>query len=216
MTDPIQYMKQSIVEGKHWYISLLEAIGLWTVPKETFNGRYYQYLIAREAFDWLLLAERLCYELNGLAPEEEVTGLLFGKAPIEVPNAQFKELIGRDKHTAFLNYFYGVIVEQTLQLAVEMDIEKERHGKKSKLDLRDEAFERIYGLTEDALLERFRNEKDIAHTETITLTELNEFTYWLFKYRFTYCDNARVASDTKKALQLIEELRKTKTATDKS
>jgi hypothetical protein len=32
------------------------------------------------------------------------------------------------------------------------------------------------------------------------LTELKEFTYWLFKYRLRQSDKAKVASDTKKAL----------------
>ena len=56
----IQRLEQAIIGGKHWYIALLEAIGLWTKAEENHNGRTYRYLIAGEAFDWLLLAERLC------------------------------------------------------------------------------------------------------------------------------------------------------------
>jgi len=32
---------------------------------------------------------------------------------------------------------------------------------------------------------------------------MKEFTYWLFKYRLKHCDKARVASDTKKALDWL-------------
>ncbi len=59
-TEAIRYLEQAIIGGKHWYIALLEAIGLWTGSEETYNGRHYCYLIDGEAFDWLLLAERLC------------------------------------------------------------------------------------------------------------------------------------------------------------
>ncbi|GAI16526.1 unnamed protein product, partial [marine sediment metagenome] len=52
--EVIRYLEQAIVSGKHWYIALLEAIGLWTTAEETHNGRHYRYLIAGEAFDWLL------------------------------------------------------------------------------------------------------------------------------------------------------------------
>ena len=58
--EAIRYLKQAIADGKHWYIALLEAMGLWGSAEEVCNGRVYRYLIAGEAFDWLLLAERLC------------------------------------------------------------------------------------------------------------------------------------------------------------
>ncbi|GAI19828.1 unnamed protein product, partial [marine sediment metagenome] len=57
-TEAIRHLEQAITGGKHWYIALLEAIGLWDTAEETHNGRAYGYLIAGEAFDWLLLAER--------------------------------------------------------------------------------------------------------------------------------------------------------------
>ena len=39
--------------------------------REEYQGRTYQYLIQGEAFDWLVLAERLCCELDGVIPAEE-------------------------------------------------------------------------------------------------------------------------------------------------
>ena len=203
-------MQQQIAEGKHWYMAMLEAIGLWAIPRETYEVRYYPYLIAKEAFDFLLLSERLCKELTGLAPEGEITELLFGNPPVNISAQKMKDIIGTEKYTALLNHFYGVKVEQSLQISVIMDIEKENHGKKHSIYLQDEVFQRIYGATEEDLLNRFRNERDYPLNEIMTITEHNEFTYWLFKYRFTYCDSARVASDTRKALQLIENLQGSK------
>ena len=64
----------------------------------------------------------------------------------------------------------------------------------------NEVYRRIYGSTKTILLKRFRREKHYPQLKSIGLTELKEFTYWLFKYRLKQCDKARVASDTKKAL----------------
>ena len=42
-----------------------------------------------------------------------------------------------------------------------------------------------------------------------TLAEDNAFTYWLFKMRVGRSDAARTASDTRKGLRMLEELRGT-------
>lgn len=200
-------MKQSIAEGKHWYIALLEAIALWTPTEEVYQGRQYQYLIAEEAFDWQLLAERLCYEIEGLVPEKERMELLAGNAPMDFSKEEFRALIGHEKYQAHLNYFYGITVEQALQLAVEMEIEKEHlQINLRNIDHTETAFHRIYGASETVLLKRFENEKKYDLGNSISLTMFNEFTYWLFKYRLANCDSSRVASDTNKALGLLEGL----------
>ena len=61
----IRHFQEGLASGKHWYIALLEAIGLWTDETEQVHGHHYRYLIEGEAFDWLLLAERLCETVNG-------------------------------------------------------------------------------------------------------------------------------------------------------
>jgi len=203
----IRYLEQAITGGKHWYIALLEAIGLWTVAEEVHNQRRYCYLIAGEAFDWLLLAERLCAAVDGLLPDDEKTALLFhGQPPLNLTVDKFKELIGGGKYHQYLNYFYGITVEEALILAVQEEVRKERRtsGYNNKEhDVVGEVYRRIYGATKPVLLKRFRREKGYPHLKSISLTELKEFTYWLFKYRLKQCDKARIASDTKKALQQL-------------
>jgi hypothetical protein len=54
------------------------------------------------------------------------------------------------------------------------------------------------------LLTKFKIEKGYPKRNSMELGELKEFTYWLFKYRLNNCDKARIASDTKKALQELE------------
>jgi len=203
-TEVIRYLEQAITDGKHWYIALLEAIGLWTTAEENHNGRSYRYLIAGEAFDWLLLAERLCETVNGLLPEAEKIALLFhDEPPIRLTKEKFKELIGSSKYHQYLNYFYGITVEEALILAVQEEVRKERRtlGYGNEHGVANEVYRRIYGATKNILLKRFRREKSYPQLMSISLTELKEFTYWLFKYRLKLCDKAKLASDTKKALE---------------
>lgn len=199
----IKHLKEAIAEGKHWYLALLEAIRLWDSHEEDYNERHYQYLIDNEAFDWLVLAERLCEEVTEFIPEKERIALLFfDQPPVDLPKDEFKELIGNAKYQAYLNYLYGVLVEEFLLLAV---IEEIRKGKRSlgltrDGEVTDEAYQRIYGATQQEMLTRFRKEKGYPRCKSITVGEAKEFTYWLFKQRLKRCDKSCVASDTKKAL----------------
>lgn len=204
--EAIQHLKEAIATGKHWYVALLEAVGLWVSTEEDYQGRHYHYLIANEAFDWLVLAERLCEELDGLIPEKERIDLLFfDRPPIELTRDEFKELIGDAKYQAYLNYLYGILAEQFLLLAVTEEVRKEWWC----LVLNEneavvgEAYERIYGATQVELLKSFRRERHYPQRKSISLDELKEFTYWLFKYRLKRCEKSRVASDTKKALMKL-------------
>ena len=54
------------------------------------------------------------------------------------------------------------------------------------------------------MLDNFRQEKGYPEIDSITLGELKEFTYWLFKYRLKKCEKARIASDTRKALEYLK------------
>jgi hypothetical protein len=208
-TQAIQALRNGIAEGRNWYVALLEAVRLWSSPGEDYAGRHYQYLVDNEAFDWLVLTERLVEELDGLIPEKERADLLFyGIPPIELSKDQFKNLIGASKYRAHLNYFYGILVERFLLLSVTEEIRKKKRvlGVNNDSGVVDEAYQRIYGATQSALLKQFRKERHYAQLRSIGLSELNEFTYWLFKYRIKTRDKSCVASDTRKALTKLQEL----------
>lgn len=206
--DPVAHLTRSVAEGRqNWYLCLLEAIALWTVSEETCYGRHFKYLISGQAFDWWLLAERLCMEIEGLIPEDERINLIFGHPPIEVPQEQFKSIIGSEKYQAHLNYFYGVLVEQVLHVVAELEIDKEKGNDSRKKCSADEVYNRIYGLPEAEMLQRFRQEKDAPQGEAFTVTQFKEFIYWLFKFRVANSDSSRLASDTKKALKYLEKMR---------
>ena len=205
--EAIRQLRQAVADGKHWYTALLEAIGLWSSGEEVHRGQHYRYLIGNEAFDWLLLAERLCLEIDGAFSEDEKADLLFfGVPPIDLPQKEFKRLIGEAKYRAYLNYLYGVTVEEALVAVVEEEIYRERKCFVNCQDgvVQQEAYHRVYGADLATLLGWFRQEKGNPVGNSMTLCEQKEFVYWLFKYRLDHCDKARVASDTKKALQWLQ------------
>ena len=213
-TQTIQELKSAIAAGKNWYVALLEAICVWNSPEEEYQGRHYRYLVDNEAFDWLVLAERLCEELDGFIPEKERIDLLFFDIPpAELSRDEFKNMIGALKYQAHLNYFYGIIVERFLVLAVTEEIRKEKRvlGLTGDSCVVDEACQRIYGANQLALLKLFRKERHYPQPRSMSLSELNQFTYWLFKHRVRRHDKSCVASDTKKALTKLREILDLKT-----
>ena len=213
--EAVLHLKAALQAQVPWYQALLEAIGLWTLPRETYRNRHYQYLIQGEALDWLLLAERLCVEVHQAIPPQDRERLLFhGTLPEEVSPEKFRNLIGATKHRAYLNYWYGVVVEEALQLAVEEEVRKGHRagGYPDSEEFIEEAFTLLYTGTRSVLLEKFRSEvqgrpgASPGEGVELSLTDLKAFTYWLFKRRFNQWDPARVASDTRKGIRRLRRL----------
>ena len=205
----VTLFKRMLRRGDPWYPALLEIVSRWSAAEEEIDRVRYRYLIAGEAFDWLLLAERLCEAADGAIPADEREALLFfGRPPRELDADEFKQAIGAAKHRAHLNYLYGVVVEEALQLVVEEEVMKERRSSISDQDgsVEREVFERIYGCGRDELLAACRETDTIPNGDEISYGELREFTYWLFKYRVRQNDPARVASDTRRALARVSQL----------
>jgi len=236
----IAELKRSVAAGEtHWFLALMQAVREWPLAEERVGRRAYRYLIGGEAFDWLLLAERLCDEIEGLIPDEEREALLFrNRLPEEVDENDVERLLGA-KHRAHLNYVYGVRVEEALQLAVADEVHKERfasriwengHGD-------DEVFQRLYGATRSELFAEFRSgdrrspsngrstkkarnahnghgPEDNGHdaNEGVSLADLTEFTYWLFRRRVSGSEPARVASDTRKGVAMLQRLESLRTS----
>ena len=207
--EGIARLRSSIEGGMDWPAALLESMAVWSDAREIYDGRELSYFIGGEAFDWLLLAERLCDAVDGLIPDDEKEQLLFsGRFPSTFDQTRFKDLLGVEKYRGYLNYFYGVTVEEALQLAAEREVQK-RHlsnGNTYRDDFSDEAFERIYRAPKTSLLVAFRDERGYAPGEAMELTEAKEFTYWLFKYRLMTSDKAKIASDTKKGLRQLQQM----------
>ena len=205
----LSQLRARVLAGDPWFPALLAAIARWRLPEEIVGSRRYRYLIGGEAFDWLLLAERLLDEVEELIPSAERDALLYhGHPPEDVSADEFRRAIGPAKYRAHLNFLYGVTVEEALQLAVEEALEKERRAHVWSGDghLDRTVFQRIYGVGREELLASFREERGHGGGETISLDELKEFTYWLFKFRLRTCAPPRVASDTSRGLDRLARL----------
>ncbi len=206
-SQAISHLRRELIKGSDWPNALMGAIALWTTPEEIFQGTRLVYLIASEAFDWLTLAHRLSCEARDLIPEDELERLLFtGRFPSRVDESDFKDILGVDKNSAYLNYFYGVEVETALQHVVESEVEKRFYagGRQYATDHTNEAFQRIYNSTRDDLLVAYWEHLKRPYRNIATLTELKEFTYWLFKRRLNVSDKAKIASDTKKGMSALD------------
>ena len=164
------YFRRRLESGVPWHRALLEAIGIWTLPEETWQGRRYRYIIGREAFDWLLLAERLCHPRNTqdaaeAIPPGQLERLLFhGILPQPIEPDEFRALLGPTKHQAYLNYHYGITLEEALQLAAEESVRK-RHtarGYPDTEELIEQAFRHLYNNTRAALFQEFTQAANAA------------------------------------------------------
>ncbi len=81
---PVSRFRHALEKGRSWPVALLEAIASWTGARETYKGRVLNYFIGGEAFDWPLLAERLCDVAADLIPESDREELFFlGRLPSE-------------------------------------------------------------------------------------------------------------------------------------
>lgn len=205
----IHGMRVQISLGDDWEEALLKAIAIWPNPESTVRKRKYRYLIAGEALDWLLLAERLCLEIKDLVDSQNIKDLIFyGHLPKTFKQSKFKQILGGQKYSAYMNYFYGVTVEEALQLSVENELFKQlmSNGKLYKVDVSDDVYLRLYGSPLKKLLETFRTQVGTRHKSQLTLYENKEFTYWLFKLRINNSDKARTASDTVRGLQQLSSM----------
>ena len=206
----IEHLVRETGAGRPWGGALVEAVGIWTAPCETIDGIELTYLIGGEAFDWLALAERLLRAVPDTvaAPERERL-LSTGALPPGVTPERFKEALGVSKYRAHLNFFYGVVVEEALWLAVEREMLKQAgvRGRNDGAGVQDLVMRRLYGADMLPLVRRFNRERGHARTVRFTLTDWKAFTYWAFKLRVARSDSARTASDTRKGLSVLRELR---------
>lgn len=208
-SEAIAHFLDALGHGVDWPTALLQTMSIWRTATETIGDRHNNYFIGGEAFDWLLMAERLCDTAGDLISNDEREALLFtGRFPESFDAGKFKELLGAQKHSGYLNFYYGIVVEEALQLAVEREVHKRAvsNGNQYQDDFTEEAFFRIYRRGHAELLQEFCIEKGYINEGVISLSQCKEFLYWLFKYRLRIADKARVASDTRKGIAQLKDM----------
>ena len=207
--ETIFRFRQAVLAGQHWFDALLDAVGRWSTPEEWVGDRHFRYLVGGEAFDWLLLAERLVGEVRDLVPAAEADRLLFeGRWPIELDDREFSLRLGEAKHSAHLNYLYGVLVEEALQLFVEEEIHKENYAHVWGPDPRngEGMYRRVYGKSLVELGALYYEDTGQMLGDNVPYADWKAFTFWLFKQRLKRQAKARVASDTRKGLAQLSRM----------
>ena len=204
-------------ENADWRRILFEIMAEWPLAGESVDDREFVYLIGGEAFDWRALAERLMYACGDAISRDDRERLLLGPdPPQEIADDEFSRMLGVEKYRAHLNYLYGITSERGLILAVEEAIRKRRvaRGYSPSDDRIEDAYINLYRATQEELLKVHRRELAAQEGERpatgelkLTLIESDAFTYWLFKRRFELSEPARLASDTRKALEQLERMR---------
>ncbi len=191
--------------GAHWYVAALRAVSVWSLASEIVQRRRVHYLVGGDALDLLRVIERLLAVCPDRVERTERRRLLFsGEPPLRVPEIEFAAALGPLKYKAYLNYFFGVTVEEALLHVAERELEKAHRldGTRTR-----DAYTRVYhsGLAE--LLSAFAEQRGRQVGRRLLWPEAKEFTYWLFRYRLRTQVPARMASDTRKALDYLRSLR---------
>tara|TARA_Y100000588_G_C13999526_1_gene815027 strand:- start:21 stop:857 length:837 start_codon:yes stop_codon:yes gene_type:complete len=204
----IEALRREVEHKRPWYPALLDVIARWATTEESLDGAQLCYLIAGEAFDWLLLAQRLLTEVEEHIPDDELEQLLiFGIPPDESTEEDFARAIGGPKHRAHLNFQYGVTVEELLLLSAELELHKAGQLAGAGQPQPDVmAYERVYGKSLEELQLLYATQTEMRIQTRLRLAELQSFTYWCSKFRLRHGEPARVASDTKKALALMSRM----------
>jgi len=202
--DPFARFRSELTLGVHWYIAALRAAGVWTTPHEVVRGRRLVYLVNGQALDLLLVIEQLVSASKGLRGNELTRLLFHGEPPVLVSDLDFMDALGAVNYKAYLNYFYGITVEEALLSAAEADA-----AKISPLDTTAGRgiYDRVYDRSLSELLAAFAETHGTSTPRRFSWPEHKSFTYWLFRYRMQHHVPPRVASDTRKALKYLRRLR---------
>jgi hypothetical protein len=202
----INELRDTISNGQEWYPALMQAVREWPLSEEVIDGERFVYMLDGEALDLLRLCERLALSIEDLVPVDELLALLANdRPPGGVARRDLKELVGHEKYRSYLTFIYGVLVEEMVVHAVLEDLRKRRRtcGLTYYDGDLDDAYSYVYGSTQTELVDLYRQDKGIPRRSRMTLTQMKEFTYWLFKMRLRNSDKSRVASDTKRALTVL-------------
>ena len=204
LPDPLRRFDAELAAGMHWYPAALRACGQWRLASETLHGRRLTYLVAREALDLVLLIDRIASTRRDAVPRLERDNLRFhGRPPIHVSGNAFAEALGEARYKAYLNHFYGIDVEEAVLYAVELEVGRAHPLDQAFVD----AYLVVYGQSLQDLLAAYRAERGLTQSERVRWDVWKDFTYWRFRLRLRTQVPARMASDTRKGIALLQRLR---------
>ena len=166
-------------------------------------------LIFNESFNWkavLLPILKIKYDLE--------TIIDFYNETIKLGNQfKLKSLMPSRLYSAHLNYYYGVLVEQSIREIKRKDFEKEKNilSKSSFDSIDNEIFIFLYGKSKLNLWKEFSlnfrlKSKSYYVPSKIYCNESDNFDYWLSKRRILRCTRELNASLLSRGLEYLKGL----------
>ena len=176
-------------EPKDWQISILNEISNWDMNNK--KQKDLEYLIFGEALDWKLLAEIISYNKNGFIDDKLDRWLNFCDS--------------------IISFYYGVIVERSLIIDTQEKYYKKNIGAgiPPNENFCENVFTDLYNLTYSNLREDYNKNFSINQDNKLSnfLYDENKFTYWLFKIRILNSQPEKLASDTKRGLDRLMNIK---------
>ena len=144
----------SDIDEDNYRSHILKIISLWKID----NKKKYDFIVLEEAFNWKRLAYLILDNMN-------VDKILKSKILLWISSPhiyagfsekEFKGLIGYEKYSAHLSYFYGIIIERCLLCFVEQELIKRQasYGNFVRFNP-DDAFQKIYEFSFTEMFKEF-------------------------------------------------------------
>ncbi len=192
-------------EPKDWQISILNEISNWDMNNK--KQKDLEYLIFGEALDWKLLAEIISYNKNGFIDDKLDRWLNFSDPLGGFSHLQIKEFTNQKVYDSIISFYYGVIVERSLIIDTQEKYYKKNIGAgiPPNENFCENVFTDLYNLTYSNLREDYNKNFSINQDNKLSnfLYDENKFTYWLFKIRILNSQPEKLASDTKRGLDRL-------------
>ena len=179
--------KFSDINEKNYQTNILSMIRLWKIKKNS----HYDYLVGNEALNWKRLAVNI---LNNMNIKENLLIEIYQWFSIPeiysgISEFQFRQLIGFEKYTSYLSYFYGVLIERSILCYVERENYKKRISNgKSTVNVLNVSYEHIYGFSFLTLYEEY------CKKSTILNKKHYEYEKIFVLYLFILCVNLHIVS----------------------
>ena len=194
----------SDINEENYKSNILKIINSWKIHK----NKKYDFIIFNQAFNWKRLANLILDNLlvDNLLKDKILDWIVQPHLYGGFSETEFKKLLGYEKYSAHLSYFYGVTIERCLITNVEEELTKRQTSYGNFVRFRlDDAFLKIYNFTYDQLFMEFTEKFKIDINDYSELDD-ERFTYWCFKKRVDFSEPSKLASDTKKGTSFLFNL----------
>ena len=201
--------KNKLINTKH--IDFISEI--ISLLKFELKQNYKIHLIQEEAINWKISAMSLILRSKQDDFMIYLPSLLNPTIYSDKDKNTIKRNMGSTLFSAHLNYFYGIIVEQSIREIKKNDFQKEFNypAYNSKNEINDRVFVNLYGKNIYALWEEFCKNERLSSRRYYTpskiyCSEYEKFCYWLSKKRLKLTTPELNASLISRGLKYLDNL----------